>query len=122
MFDQVAGKDIQEAFGKETEDGANEIGAGRNAAERKAEIDDVGGNDVDAAAENHGPYSIFLNAFVDAPDQFLFAVSLHKIGGEGKTNHVIGGHYSYNVHDPADQQSRGEIEQESQCHGEVKER
>ena len=103
MLDQVAGKDIQEALGKESKDGANEIGAGRDAAERKAEVDDVGGDNIDGPAKDHGPQSIFLNAFIDPPDQFLLTVSLSKVSGKCKTDHVIGGHNSHNVHDPADQ-------------------
>lgn len=55
MLDQVSGDHIQQAFGDEANYGSQQIGAGGNTAKGEAEINDVGGDDVYGAAEDHSP-------------------------------------------------------------------
>ena len=55
MFDQIACQHVHQTLGDQSDGRTQEVGAGGNAAEGKAEIDQVSGDDVDAPAENHGP-------------------------------------------------------------------
>ena len=68
MFDQIAGEDIDQAFGDQPDKGSQEVGTRSNAAQWKAEIDQVGGDDVYAPAECNRPQSVFSNSLVDSPD------------------------------------------------------
>ena len=55
VFNQVTREDVNETLRNQSDGGSQEIGAGGDAAEGKAEIDQIGGDDIDAPAENHGP-------------------------------------------------------------------
>ena len=80
MLDQVAGQYIQQAFREQTKECPEKIGTGGEMAEGKAEIDDIGGNNIDGSAEYHGPHPVLLDFFIDPPDQFLLSVAFFEIG------------------------------------------
>jgi len=103
MLDQIAGGHIQHCFRQQSDGGAKEIGTDGNIAKGKAEINYIGGNDVDAAAKDHGPQSIFMNAGIDSLDQLFFTIPFPEIGGKCKPDQIEGGNDRNKVHCPAEQ-------------------
>ena len=88
MFDQIACDHIQHRFRQQSDGGPKEIGPGGNITEVKAEINYIGGNDIDTATEYHGPHSIFLNAGIDSLDELFFTITLPEIGGKCKPDQL----------------------------------
>lgn len=119
MLDQVSGQHIEQGFRDQSQECAEEIGAGGDVADRKAEIDDVGGYDIDGAAEDHGPEPVSANPFVDPFDQFLFPEPPGEIVVKGIPDHVEGRHHRQQTDPHADNQGRCEIQQETEGHGDV---
>ena len=89
MFDQVARQNIQKTLRDQSKDGPQQVGAGGDIAQRKAEIDQAGGKDIDCSAEDHRPEPVFPDALIDPADQFFLAVTLFEIGRECRPDHEV---------------------------------
>ena len=119
MFDQVAREYVDEAFGDQAQEGAQEVLAGGDPAQGEAEVNKVGGDHIDGAAEDHRPHAVFLDALVDPPDEFLFSILLLKRGSEDISHHVPCSHYSQQIHSHGNQEGGCKIQQKSQGQGQV---
>lgn len=119
MLEQIPCKYINQAFGDQSDQGAQKIAAPGNPAQGKTEIDDIGGQNVYSPAEYNGPQAVFVNSFIDTFDQFLLPVSLAEIGGKYAPDHEEGRHYCHQVNNQAKQQGRSQGQHKAQSHRKV---
>ena len=119
---EVAGTCIHQAFGDQSGHGSCQVLSRRDPAEWKAEVEDVGGDDVDAPGHGHGPRTVFPDPLIDLPDHFFLTISGSEGCGEDLFYHDVGDHDRHQVDDPCQSDCRQEGEQETECDAEVEDR